>query len=276
MLFHCCPELKVLSLVLSKNVEIECDPSDTLRTSAKKLKFLKLNWSGSEKVVEEICKVAVGLEELHLLKLPSLLSSSLPELKVLALKEMPSEDLNGKWLVQFPNLMSFIWQGSGTREKLNIFNGSKITELHFSLNYVHPFVPVSNLTSLKLSGNLSNENDEQDESWTVSKCVEFLQQQCSTLKRLHLDCGFETREKILKFIAEKCRHLELLNISLCTVEQWKLFCQLRKSSGNVENKLRILTNAKINWDLLLDSNVVTFGGIEPWVHCDRYQKYVQY
>ena len=270
-----------------KKGTIHCNDTFVIRTSnATKLKVLELYVSQNIKAVAPICNACPELEVLKIDALP-LESLNLPKLETLVVKDYQCHCLAPgqccKWITQFPKLhclqllddpsVAFSFYEKSFRPTLEcLLHSSSIEELAFNTYWITPAIAIPNVTSLKIDvlGIDENANDDDcdyEDTWTSSNCIKFLRPHCKRIEKLFInwDCN-RNLDNFMLFIAENCTNLELFSYSAIdmNVEFWKLFCQKRKESGNVQKKLQILTHFNLSSDLLLEANATTFGSSVKW------------
>ena len=238
--------------------QLNFNSNDVLLPVSKGLQILKLHfveWNDQfENAIASICNACPELVHLELVHLPGL-PLNLPKLEILSLAKNPDR-YKPNWISQFPNIRHFIWNGSERLEKLEFLENSSISKMEFNMDFVHPSATIPNLTSLKLYGDLSDDERNSDH-WNLSDFVNFLQRHCKNLEKFHFDV--EISKEIVKLIAEQCTNIEQIStFSQCF--DWKLFCEYRIESGNVGKRLQIVTKTDINFDLLSNANATTFRG----------------
>ena len=259
LVFKCCPLLEYLSVKFSEGSEIQCDeafvPKNSTQQTAKNLKFLSLLSSESEHAVNSICNLCPELEELHLNKPPRLPIES-NKLSILALNQIP-QTMDSDWFDEFSHVTCFKWHGCGNLDSLDFLKSSNVTHVEFSMDHVHSSISIPNLTALTISGRISDEGESG--KWTTADCINFFRRHRQDIQKLRFGLTCSLPDAVLKFIAEKCKHLELISFphgNNISNKQVELFCQHRQVHGNCGERLKISTNLTINSDYLNGANAL--------------------
>ena len=243
---------------------INFDPSVTMREAAPNLKTLKLHFENIESTVAAICNACPQLAELHLFKMP-MFPLKLDKLQVLALQRLPdNKEWNPDWITQFPTLKRF--KVAGFLGNLDFLLKSNVTQLDVPMCFINPAVHLPKLTSLKLGGDISRGDSIVPISAdpTITKrIIQFLAKHSENLQKLYWINNDKPAE-VMNFVAEKCTNLKVIRVGDVKgqdehfmTKKWKAFCHHRKETGNVGQRVTILTDLTIDWEYLKDANATT-------------------
>ena len=254
-LFQKCSDLEVLELSCISTRLSNDDANDRMTQTAENLKILTLNLKLWDQHNADICNACPNLDFLKLYQL-STKPIEMPKLETLKLLGNPNYEHD--WDRHFPNLKRFCWVGliHDKVEKLDFLSTSNISEVEFTMDCVDPDVSIPKLKKLTFYEDPQTSIVDWPRKWSLSDFGKFIQRHCETLQVLHCFCDMP--QEFRQVIAKNCGKLEEIYIDDCP-KNWTEFCKYRRCSGNIGQRLKIITDASIHYEVLTEANACTFG-----------------